>query len=138
MEGPYRPGNIFVENLFNSRAAAFDISVTHPAALTYYKAAAKKDNAAATEREIGKFKKYEEAMALNPIPANFIFQPLVVETFGSWSDAATQVLVRIGKSLAMESGLDSSTAITRLYQRLSVILQTRNADMILNHKPTIA
>jgi hypothetical protein len=60
----------------------------------------KKDNAAATEREIGKVKKYEEAMALNPISANFIFQPLVVETFGSWSDAATQVLVRIGKSLA--------------------------------------
>jgi hypothetical protein len=96
------------------------------------------DNAAATEREIGKFKKYEEAMALNPISANFIFQPLVVETFGSWSDAATQVLVRIGKFLARESGLDSSTAITRLFQRLSVILQTRNADMILNRKPTIA
>jgi hypothetical protein len=52
--------------------------------------------------EIGKFKKYEEAMALNPILANFIFQPLVVETFGSWSDAATQVLVRIDKSLARE------------------------------------
>jgi hypothetical protein len=36
-------------------------------------------------------------MALNPIPANFIFQPLVVYTFGSWFDAATQVLVRICK-----------------------------------------
>jgi hypothetical protein len=123
---------------FNGRAAAFDISFTHPAAFTYYKAPAKKDNDAATEREIGKFKKYEEAMALNPIPANFIFQLLVVETFGSWSDAATQVLVRIGNSLARESELDSSTAITRLFQRLSVILQTRNADMILNRKPTIA
>jgi hypothetical protein len=77
-------------------------------------------------------------MALNPIPANFSFQPVVAETFGSWSDAATQVLVRIGKSLARESGFDSSTAITRLFQRLSVILQTRNADMILNRKPTIA
>jgi hypothetical protein len=99
MEGAYRSGDIYiyVENWFNGRAAAFDISVTHPAALTYYKAAAKKDNAAATEREIGKFKKYEEAMALNPIPANFIFQPLVVYTFGSWFDAATQVLVRICK-----------------------------------------
>jgi hypothetical protein len=97
MEGAYRPGDTFVENWFNGRAAAFDIAVTHPAAFTYYKAAAKKDNAAATEREIGKFKKYEDAMTLNPNPANFIFQPLVVETFGSWSDAATQVLVRIGK-----------------------------------------
>jgi hypothetical protein len=116
LEGAYRPGDIYVENVFNGRAAAFDISVTHPAAFTYYKAAAKMDNAAATEREIGKFKKYEEAMALNPFPANFIFQPLVVETFGSWSDAATQDLVRIGKSLARESGLDSSTAITRLFQ----------------------
>jgi hypothetical protein len=59
-----------MKNWFNGRAAAFDISFTHPAAFTYYKAAAKKNNAAATEREIGKFKKYEEAMALNPIPAN--------------------------------------------------------------------
>jgi hypothetical protein len=25
-------------------------------------------------------------MALNPIPANFIFQPLVVETFGSFEN----------------------------------------------------
>jgi hypothetical protein len=86
IEGAYRPGDIFVENWFNGRAAAFDISATHQAAFNYYKAAAKKDNAAATEREIGKFKKYEEALALNPIPANFL-----VETFGSWSDAATQV-----------------------------------------------
>jgi Na+-transporting NADH:ubiquinone oxidoreductase subunit NqrA len=75
-----------IENWFNGRATAFDISVTHLAAFTYYKAAAKKDNAAATEREIGKIKEYDEAMALNPIPANFIFKPLVVETFGSWSE----------------------------------------------------
>jgi hypothetical protein len=102
MERAYRPGDIFVENRFNGRAAAFDISVTHPAAFPYYKAAAKKDNAAATEREVSKFKKYEEAMAVKSIPANFIFQPLVVETFGSWTVAATQVLVRIGKSLARE------------------------------------
>jgi hypothetical protein len=50
MEGTYRPGDKFVENWFNGRAAAFDISVTHPAAFTYYKAAAKKDNDAATVR----------------------------------------------------------------------------------------
>jgi hypothetical protein len=58
-EDAYRPGDILVGKWFNGRAAAFDISVTHRAAFTYYKAAAKKDNAAATEREIGKFKKYE-------------------------------------------------------------------------------
>jgi hypothetical protein len=74
MEGANRAGDKYVEIWFNGRAAAFDISVTHPAAFTYYKAAAKKNNAAATEREISKFKKYEHAMALNPIPANFIFQ----------------------------------------------------------------
>jgi hypothetical protein len=59
MEDAYRPGDISVGKWFSGRAAAFDISVTHPASFTYYKAAAKKDNAAATEREIGKFKKYE-------------------------------------------------------------------------------
>jgi hypothetical protein len=51
---------LFVENWFNGRVAAFDISVTHPATFTYNKAAAKEDNAAATECKIAKFKKYED------------------------------------------------------------------------------
>jgi hypothetical protein len=42
MEGGYRPGDIYVENWFNGLAAALHISVPHPAAFTYYKAAAKK------------------------------------------------------------------------------------------------
>jgi hypothetical protein len=95
-----------IESWFNGRATAFDISVTHPAAFTYYKAAAKKDNAAATEREIGKIKKYEEAMALNPIPANFIFKPLVVESSHPSLSSNRQITsygIRIGQKHSYHS-----------------------------------
>jgi hypothetical protein len=95
--------------------------------------------AAATERETTKIRKYAELNAINPAPINYQFYPLVVESFGSWSDAACKIIVRITKSQATTViGLAGHIAVERLFQRLSVTLQKFNASMILNGSPITA
>jgi hypothetical protein len=138
MHGNERPGDLFIENWAHGRPAAFDVSVIHPAAYSYFRNASKQDNAAATERETTKIRKYAELNAINPAPINYQFCPLVVESFGSWSDAACKIIVRIAKSQATVIGLAGHIAVERLFQRLSVTLQKFNASMILNRSPITA
>jgi hypothetical protein len=126
------------ENWAHGRPAAFDRSVIHPAAYSYFRNASKQDNAAATERETTKIRKYAELNAINPAPINYQFCPLVVETFGSWSDAACKIIVRIANSQATVIRLAGHFAVERLFQRLSVTLQKFNASMILNRSPITA
>jgi hypothetical protein len=114
------------------------VSVIHPAAYSYFRNASKQDNAAATERETTKIRKYAELNAINPAPINYQFCPLVVESFGSWSDAACKIIVRIAMSQATVIGLAGHIAVERLFQRLSVTLQKFNASMILNRSPITA
>jgi hypothetical protein len=64
--------------------------------------------------------------------------PLVVESFGNWSEAACKIIVRIVKSQATVIGLAGHIAVERLFQRLSVTLQQFNASMILNRSPITA
>jgi hypothetical protein len=96
------------------------------------------DNAAATEREKTKIRKYAELNAINPAPINYQFWPVVAESFGSWSEAAFKITVRIAKSQATVIGLAGHIAVERLFQRLSVTLQKFNPSMILNRSPITA
>jgi hypothetical protein len=85
MHGNERPGDFFIDNWAHDRPAAFDVSVIHPEAYSYFRNASKKDNAAATERETTKIRKLAELNAINPGPINYQFCPLVVESFESFS-----------------------------------------------------
>jgi hypothetical protein len=75
MHGNERPGDLFIENWAQGRPAAFDVSVIHPAAYSYFRNASNQDNAAATDRETTKISKYGELNAINPAPINYQFCP---------------------------------------------------------------
>jgi hypothetical protein len=108
-----------VENWAHGRPAAFDVSVIHPAAFSYFRNAQARQRGG-SERETTKIRKYAELNAINPAPINYQFCPLVVESFGSWSDAACKIIVRISKSQATVIGLAGHIAVERLFQRFSV------------------
>jgi hypothetical protein len=69
--------------------------------------ASKHDNAAASERETKKIRKYAELNAINPAPINYQFCPY---SFGSWSEDACKIIVRIAKSQATVIGLSGHIA----------------------------
>jgi hypothetical protein len=63
---------------------AFDVSVIHPAAYSYFRNSSEQ----ATRRLLKGRQKIIRKDAINPAPINYQFNPLVVESFGSWSEAA--------------------------------------------------
>jgi hypothetical protein len=111
--------------------------VIHQAAYSYFRNASKQDNAAATEKETTKIRKYAELNAINLAPINYQFFPLVVESSGSCSEAACKKIVRIAKSQATVIGIAVHIAVERLFQRISVTLQKFNASMILKRSPKV-
>ena len=59
------------------------------------------------------------------------FIPVVAETYGGWSSEARRVLAAIGKARAEKRGMTESASTARLFQQLSVAIQTANAKHIL-------
>jgi hypothetical protein len=113
--------------------------VIHPAAYSYFRNASKQDNAAATERETTKIRKYAELNAINPAPINYQFCPLVVESFGSWSDAACKIIVRIAKSQATVIGLAGYIAVFYLIKSVvcRAVSNKRVIHLLFEHAPHV-
>ena len=63
------------------------------------------------------------------------FIPLVVETFGGWSDRAIRVIRRLGKLQGSRLGVDQAMATRHLFQRLSVSLWRGNANLWASRLP---
>ena len=69
------------------------------------------------------------------IPPLTHFIPLVVETFGGWSDRAIRVIRRLGKLQGSRLGVDQAMATRHLFQRLSVSLWRGNANLWASRLP---
>jgi hypothetical protein len=67
---------------------AFDVSVIHPAAYSYFRNASEQATRRLLKGRQKIIRKYAELNAINPAPIKYQFNPLVVESFGSWSEAA--------------------------------------------------
>jgi hypothetical protein len=58
------------------------------------------------------------------------FIPLPVTTFGAWHPDAADHLRDLSRLQASRSGLDKGCAIKHLFERLSILLQRGNANML--------
>ena len=56
---------------------------------------------------------------------------MVVETYGTWSPEATDVLNQVAEQYAIHQGVKPTTARQWLYQALSTQLQLYNAAMLV-------
>ena len=62
------------------------------------------------------------------LPANYSFQPIVLETLGSVSKSTASFLTELGNSIALKSGDKRETLFLR--QRLSVCMQRFNSLLL--------
>jgi hypothetical protein len=69
--------------------------------------------------------------------ANIHFIPLIAETLGGWEQDAIITIKRVGHLMAQRLGSPPSTSIKHLFQRLAVVLQRGNANLILGRFPDV-
>ena len=121
-------GNIFDQQ---SRNLKFNHQVVNPLQATLVDRAAESPGYALTHRFNEKISKHGDACA----GAGIAFIPMPVETMGGWHEAAVNQIRKIGSSLARHTGQEDLTTISRLFQRLSVLLAKGNAALLLNRTP---
>jgi hypothetical protein len=116
-----------------SREAALDITVVNPLAPSYLPRASKIAGAALEARYKEKMSKHHRDCE----EAGIDFIPLVVESLGGWEADALLNLKRIGHLTAQRLGTPASTSTKQLFQRLAVVLQRGNANLILGRIPEV-
>ena len=94
---------------------------------TYVKSSSKEASSAANLREDHKITKYAN------LSSNYHFEPVAIETFGSWGTSGLKLIKEIGKKLKDITGENRSTFF--LSQNISMALQRSNAACVMGTIP---
>ena len=65
------------------------------------------------------------------LTTDYAFQPIALETFGSWAPGSLKFIKSIGEQIKLATDEPKSTYIYYLLQRISIILQRSNAASII-------
>ena len=122
-----RPGDVFHPDFEQGSPTYFDISIRNSFQTQYITKAAQYAGAAAEAGENEKDRRHEAFVTAT----GGIFHPLVVETFGLWTNHSLSVIKTIARRLAFHGNLSVSKATTNLHEQLSTKLWLYNAKMIL-------
>lgn len=99
-----------------------DVSVIHPAADTYVRAAARTEGSAAAARDQAKRRSYE----MND-PNGYAFTPLSTETFGRLGKPAMQLLNTLADEAEAGGGVYKDGFVTNALREMSICLCKGNA-----------
>jgi len=124
-----RPGDVFHPDYQHGRPAYFDISVRSTTQPSFVSSSASCAGVAAAAGEVAKDEKH--LAAVEKVGSDFI--PLVVETFGVWTQFALKTLYTIADRTTPRSGVPRKVARRNLLQQLLVQLWTNNSRMILRY-----
>lgn len=123
--GKRRPADVWIGNL--NKDICLDVAVTCPLQQRFVSNASQIDGHAASEYYNFKLHKYAKAVEA----ANLIFQPIVFEAFGRIAEKSLPTLQKIANIRADKYLTSKSESMDMLFQRISVALQIRNANMFL-------
>jgi hypothetical protein len=126
-----RPADVFIDNFSQNSDYCLDVAVTSPLQKKYIKKAAEVDNHAGSDYFLFKMSKYSKAVE----EANLTFSPIIFEAFGRIAPESIAILTKIACIRADRLDISRSESISTFYQRLSVSLQIRNANMVLKRDP---
>ena len=115
----------------NGKDAALDITVVSTLQAALVKKAGEEVGSAANKRYKEKQSKYLQPCANEGIE----FFPMVVETLGGWHPDSCELITRLARQLASRSGGDAEETTRHLYQRLSILLNRGNSNLILSRIP---
>lgn len=106
---------------------AYDVAVTDPTQSALLPASSVTRAAAAESYAEAKFRKYSVALQ----DGSLRLTPVVLETFGAFSKSAAEFVSDLARWIAARDPSSSASLVrSRLFQRVSVILQRANARMI--------
>jgi hypothetical protein len=137
--GHERPADVFLNRWPGGgpEHVALDIAVVSPLQGHYVNAAAKSALVAATAYADKKANREEtEARCLE---RGVRFEPLVVESYGAWSDGARRTITTIaGLATPCDEVTTPQQSVHRLFQRLSVTLMRANAQTLLDRQQALS
>jgi hypothetical protein len=131
--GEERPADVFVNRWPGGGPAllALDVAVVSPTQTTYVRGAANAALTAATAYSDKKANKDNTEARCRE--KGIRFQPMVVETFGAWSDEARRQIKSIADLTATRTAhTHQPDAARALFQKLSVALMRENAQTLLD------
>jgi len=108
-------------DMCHTRRIASDISIACPTSSSYRSAASKRPLATANSRSLAKVSKYADS------PLNAVHYPLVLETFGGFSDSAVKFINSIIDAAPLNLFVDGVSFRYWCYQRLTCALVDGNA-----------
>ena len=127
-----RPADVMIPHWTGGRDTALDVTVINPLQSSLVALAATSPGHALTVAYNRKMTNTGAACQREGIT----FIPLPVETLGGWHEAAILQVTKLGTALARQTGLEESVEVSRLFQRLSLLLVKGNSALFLNRNPS--
>jgi hypothetical protein len=124
------PGDITIRNWHRSqgRHTAFDVTVTSPLQQNCIERTVTESKFALEQAANNKFRKCRAACEAKQLA----FVPLPVTTLGAWHPMAAEHLRDFARLQASRSGRDKGLTIKHFFERLSILLQRGNANMLFS------
>ena len=116
----------------SSALTVADVSIVHPAADTYVRAAANAAGSAAAVRDQAKRARYE-----TDDPHGYAFIPLSMETYGRMGKPAMELLNKLAETAA-DGGVNKDSFVTNALRVLSIGLCRGNAVLYKRSLPVMA
>jgi hypothetical protein len=121
-----RPADVFISNFSLNSDYCLDIAITSPLQNKYVTKASNTEGYAATSYYSKKMSLYAKAVEAE----DMTFQPIVFESYGRIAPESLPTLLKIAAIRADRSSSTRSQASRHLFQKISVALQIRNANMV--------
>ena len=125
-----KPADVLVPFWTAGKDTAWDGTVTHPLQVGMVIKAVTTPGHAASEAYARKMREVGEQCRRK----GMVFIPLALESLGGWHQAPVGEVKKLGSALARYTGQEEGLAVSRLFQRLAILLQKRNMALISNHR----
>jgi hypothetical protein len=122
-----RPDGMSLMPWKQGRSLLWDFTCPDTLALSHLSSTSISAGAAALKAERAKELKYNE------LSSTFIFQPIAVETLGSWSTSGLRFIKGLGEKVSVQTGEKKATSY--LLQSISIAIQRGNAVSIMATVP---
>ena len=130
-----RPGDVYLPGWSQGQPLAADVTISHPSQASLATPAREGDCAsirAAATAARDKVRKHQARCNAQGVE----FLPLAVCSFGGWLPEGMEFVNALAARVAERTGLAHGTAVSQLWQRLSVTLWRANAQAILHSTAT--
>ena len=108
----------------DGHVTSLDVVVTHPAAPTYFRRAARESGSAALRHEQDKRREWESSVGGG---GGYDFVPVAVETYGRLVAEASRFLSKLGDIVAQTGALSKAKFVRSAHQRISCAVVRGNA-----------